>query len=513
MNLPFSSRPRPATKAHRRPRTRKACQPGLHALEGRIVLSAIFDSVLSVGNDVGYLDPEDNAVDAAGNTYVTGRFAKTIDFDPLVNRADGSDILTARGTTDAFVAKYAPGGTLVWARRMGSDYVRSYSPVKASDPTEGGQGLAVDGSGNVVVTGHFTGQADFGTITLTGAGSGDVYVAKLNAAGSFLWANRWGGATFDRGNAIAVDADGSVISTGYTAPITSSGGWYADGFEVHKYSPTGAAVWTKRIDNYGGIADGLAADPAGNVYVSGSFSGTADFNPDPKKSNSVTGSTVVSGGQGVNGFVLKLTATGVFAWVSPFVAKTSEVSGSAVYCNDIAVDSAGNVIFGGAYYGQVDFNPSAAGNYRLPTGIGDNSYVTKLSPSGSLVWANRLGGARLRSVAVDSSGAVYTAGAFVNLFEPGFGQPAATSNGNYQAFVTKYSGAGALDWSATFGGPGSEEAKAICIDAAGSIYIAGAFQEDPANPGAADFDPDPVAKHELPNTSLIDIFLLKLRQS
>jgi hypothetical protein len=506
----FSSRSRAVAT---RRRTRTAFRPRPDLLEGRVVLSAVFDSVLGVGDEVGSIYPEDNAVDAAGNTYVTGRFAKTVDFDPAVDRPDGSDVLTAKGTSDAFVAKYAPDGALVWARRMGSDYVRSFNPPSLSDPTESGRGVAVDGAGNVVVTGEFTGTADFGPINMTGAGRADVFVAKLNPAGNFVWATKWGGTTVDSAQGIAVDAAGNVISTGATATVSPSGGKTFNGFEVRKYSPTGASVWSERIDNTGGMSGSLGTDAAGNVYVGGSFCGTVDFNPDPRKTNSVTGSSVLSGGQGVNGYVLKLTAAGAFGWVSPFVAKTSQVSGSHVYCNDLAVDAAGNVIVGGAYGGQVDFNPSASGDYRLPTGTGDNAFVTKLSSTGSLVWANRLAGASFRSVAVDASGAVYVAGAFAGLFDPGFGRPVVASNGNYQSFVAKYTAAGALSWAETFGGPGSEEVTSICVDPSGAIYLCGAFQEDPANPGASDFDPDPIAVHELSNPSQLDMFLLKLRQS
>src|SRR5262245_8886856 len=114
---PLSSRTRP----HPRPRGTKARRPRLESLEGRVVLSVAFDSVLGVGNDTAAVLAKDNAVDSAGNTYVTGLLYGTMDLDPAVDRPDGSDILTPGGSTDAFVAKYAPDNTLVWARLMGSD--------------------------------------------------------------------------------------------------------------------------------------------------------------------------------------------------------------------------------------------------------------------------------------------------------------------------------------------------------------------------------------------------------
>jgi hypothetical protein len=488
---------KPATRPH-------ALRPRLESLEDRVVLSAAFGSVLGVGNDTASIAPWDNAVDSAGNTYVTGILYGTMDFDPAVVRPDGSDILTSRGSSDAFVAKYAPDNSLVWARRMGSDYVHSSNP---NDPYEEGKGIAVDGSGNVYVTGNFVGQADFGPFTLTGLGSTDVFVTKLDPNGNVLWAKGWGGATREHGTGIAVDGSGNVVSAGFTATLTSTGAWTANGFEVHKYSPTGAVVWSKRIDDYGGEADSVATDTAGNVYLCGQFSGTVDFNPDPHKTNYASGSPVVSGGGGVNGYVLELTAAGAFGWVSPFVAKTSEVAGSGVGCNDLALDAAGDVVIGGTYRGQDDFNPSPTIDYRLPNISTNDGYVAKLSSRGSLMWATPLGGASVQSLAVDTSGSVYAVGTFSQVFTPGFGFPAVTSNGREDVFVTKLTASGAVNWAVTFGGTGDDLGTAIAVDATGTVYVAGTYRN------TVDFDPDPLGTYYLTNPTYADMFLLKLKQT
>src|SRR5262245_14977397 len=112
---PFSSRTRSTAKRPRQPHARRAVRPRLESLEGRVVLSAVFDSVLCVGNDTTSIMPKDNAVDAAGNSYVTGLLYGQMDLDPNVVHPDGSDILTPQGSQAAFVAKYAPDDTLVWA--------------------------------------------------------------------------------------------------------------------------------------------------------------------------------------------------------------------------------------------------------------------------------------------------------------------------------------------------------------------------------------------------------------
>jgi len=478
----------------------RAARPRLESLEGRVVLSVSFDSVLTIGTDTASITPTDSAVDAAGNSYVTGILQRPMDFDPAAVHADGSDILTPRGSSDAYVVKYAPDNSFVWARSMGSDYIQT-----PGNYFERGNGVRVDGAGNVYVTGTFYQRADFGSIRLTSAGNSDAFVVKLDPNGNTLWAKGWGGANQDIGNDIAVDAAGNVVSVGSSSIPYSSNpadGWIENATELRKYSPTGAAVWSQRIASPTNGAGGVATDASGNIYVCGFFSGTADFNVDPRKTNNV------SGPYG-SAYVLKLTPSGAFGWVSSFVSKTAESPGSYVRFNDIAVDSSGNVFVGGIYEGQVDLNPSSSVDYRLPDARAMNGFVAKLSSTGSLAWARQTGGDTVTAVAVDTSGAVYATGYFgTEAFNPGFGLPPVTSNGSLDAYVSKFTSSGTLDWALTFGGTSSDVCYGIAVDASGAIYLAGSY-----GPSTVDFDPDPLTTQERTNTSFTDMFLLKLRQS
>jgi hypothetical protein len=489
-----------------RTRRRRALLPRLESLEGRVVLSVVFDSVLTVGTDTGPIMPNDNAVDTAGNTYVTGALRGPMDFDPAAVRPDGSDLLTPRGTSDAYVVKYAPDNSFVWARSMGSDYVRQTD----NDSAEQGSDVRVDGAGNVFVTGIFFGQADFGPVRLTSAGNTDAFVTKLSPNGNTLWAKGWGGAGRDLAGGIALDAAGNVVSVGRSAPVNTSGGAPVDNAsELRKYSPTGADVWSQRIAGPTGGAHSVATDAAGNIYVGGNFSGTTDFNLDKKKVNSITGP---SG----SGYVLKLTASGSFGWVSPFVSKPAEVSLSSVLFADIAVDAAGSVIVGGYYHGQVDLNPSSSIDLRLPNERRFNGVVVKLSTTGALTWARQTGGNQVNSLAVDASGAVYATGDFgAEGFTPGFGVPPVPTRGGTDAYVTKITASGSVDWALTFGGTHSDTCGAIAVDADGTIHLAGYYgmSSVSAGPSTIDFDPDPLNTHERTNAAFYDMFLLKLRQS
>ena len=481
--------------------TPRARRPRLEALESRAVLSVTFDSVLTIGSDTASIMPTDSAVDAAGNTYVTGILQAPMDFDPAAVQADGSDILVPRGTSDAYVVKYNADNSFAWARSMGSDYVQS-----GSNYYERGNGVRVDGTGNVFVTGTFYGQADFGAFRLTSAGYSDAFVVKLDPTGNTVWAKSWGGANQDIGSDIAIDTAGNVISVGSSSIPYSTNpndGWIENASELRKYSPTGAAVWSQTIAGPTGGAYGVTTDAAGNIYVCGRFSGTVDFNTDPRKTNRVSGNYGSS-------YVLKLTSSGSFGWVSSFATRTTTATyGSAMTINDIAVDTAGNVVVGGNFQGQIDFDPSSSIDYRLSDTRRVNGFVVKLASNGSLAWARHTGGDAVTAVAVDVAGAVYTTGYFSSTgFSPGFGLPDVASNGASDWYLTKYTASGSPAWALTFGGAGSESCYGLTVDASGTIYLAGYY-----GPGTTDFDPDPLTTRERTNTAFSDMFLLKLRQS
>jgi hypothetical protein len=478
----------------------RAARPLVELLEGRTVLSLAFDSVLTVGNDTAPITPTDSAVDAAGNTYVTGILIRPMDFDPAADHADGSDILTPLGLSDAYVAKYAADNSFVWARRMGSAYVSATPNIV--DAMEKGNGIRVDGAGNVYVTGCFYGQADFGSIRMTSAGHADAFLVKLDPNGNTTWARSWGGADRETGMDIAVDAAGNVISAGRAAIPSGDGGWVDNASHVRKYTPTGAAVWAQRFASPTNGADGVTTDAAGNVYVCGQFSGTVDFNPSPGRVNSVSGHFG-------SAYVLKLTSAGAYGWVSAFATDRILDPNASVGLSDIALDATGSVIVGGAYTGQVDLDPSAKVVYRPPATRASNGFVAKLTSGGALAWARQTGGDQVSAVAVDATGAGYATGGFgAGGFTPSSGLPDVPSDGSADAYVSKFTAAGALSWALTFGGTGAVYCYGLAVDGSGTIHLAGTFY-----PGTVDFDPDPQTAQERTNTAGSDLFLLKLRQS
>ena len=366
-------------------------------------------------------------VDSSGNVYTTGSFRETADFDP----GAGTFNLTSAGGFDIFVSKLDSSGNFVWAKSMGgtgNDY---------------GYSIAVDSNGNVYTTGIFSGTADFdpgaGTFNLTSAGGDDIFVSKLDSSGNFIWAKSMGGTGYDHGFGIAVDSNSNVYTTGFfsetadfdpgagTFNLTSAGGddIFVSSYDifVSKLDSSGNFVWAKGMGGTGYDSGySIAVDSNGNVYTTGYFQGTADFNPGAGTFN-LTSAGVY------DIFVSKLGGNGNFIW-----AKSMGGTGND-YGLGIAVDSSGNVYTTGHFSETADFDPGA-GTFNLTSAGGYDIFVSKLDSIGNFVWAKSMGGTGNdygESIAVDSNGNVHTTGYFSNTadFDPDAGTFNLTSAGGY----------------------------------------------------------------------------------
>jgi hypothetical protein len=403
----------------------------------------------------------------------------------------------------SFSILHAQDATLTWARIMGGSDV------------EEGRSIAVDASGNVYTTGSFRNTADFNpdpavTYNLTPFGSLDVFVSKLDASGNFVWAKQLGGIGGEGGVAITVDAAGNVYTTGsfnraadfnpdpaVTNTLTPSG--FNDDIFISKLDAAGNYVWAKQLG--GSAVDYSAAitvDALGNVYTTGVFFGTADFNP-----GAATFNLTSAGGNDI--FVSKLDASGNFVWAKQFGGTSADQPLS------IAVDASGNVLTTGFFNGTADFNPDPAVTFNL-TEANSDAFVSKLNAAGDFVWAKQLGGASQtqgNAIAVDATGNVYTTGLFTGTgdFNP---DPAVNNNltsvGTSDIFISKLDAAGNYVWAQRIGGsvnPG-ENSHAIVLDATGNIYTTGSFR------GVVDFNPDPAVTNNLTAVGSPDVFVSKL---
>jgi hypothetical protein len=416
------------------------------------------------------------AVDAEKNTYVTGYFSGTASFNT------GTD-LVSNGDQDIFLAKLDWSGATVWVKQFGSD------------GRDAGLGLRLDAQNNIYLTGYYSSTIDFNPggapVELVSSGDADIFVVKLDSTGACMWAKSMGSDIGgDEGRAIALDPLGNVYTTGIffgtadfdpgasSTTLTSSG---SSEIFVSKLNNDGEFVWARRLGgNRLDSGDGIAVDDDGNVYTTGSFQRTADFDPGPGVYN------LISGANSYDVFVSKLTTDGAFVWAKQFKGDSPNMG------NGIALDQFANVYTTGMFSATTDFDPDATATFNLDSEGGTDIYVAKLDSAGTFIWAKRMGGSdpfggdRGYAIAVDNLGNAYTTGFFSGTadFDPGTGTYDMTALGSSDIYVSKLDAAGNFLWARQLSGvQGTDWGTAIAVDASSNVYSTGLFN------GTVDFDP------------------------
>ncbi len=433
------------------------------------------------------------AVDALGNIYTTGNFMGTADFDP----DSGTNNLTSAGYFDIFIQKLDANGDFLWAKSMGGS---SY---------DYGMSIAVDVLGNVYTTGFFQDTVDFdpgsGTQSLTSAGGTDIFIQKLDANGDFLWAKSMGGSYYDFGYSITVDASGNVYLTGYfndtvdfdpgsgTYDLTSSGG--TDIF-IQKLDANGNFLWAKSMGgNSSDYGYSNAVDASGNIYTTGTFCCTVDYDLGSGIYNlTSTGDMDI--------FIQKLDSNGNFVWAKSMGGSSFD-NGSS-----IAVDASGNVYTTGVFQDTVDFDPGS-GTHNLTSAGSSDIFIQKLDANGNFLYAKSMGGSSSNvgiSIAVDTSGDVYSTGYFSGTVDlnQSSGTHNLTSAGNDDFFIQKLDANGNFLYAISIGGSSNDRGYSIAVDASGNVYTTGDFQD------TADFDPS-CGTYNLISAGYFDIFIQKLK--
>lgn len=368
--------------------------------------------------------------------------------------------------------------------------------------------IALDNDGNVYTTGHFYGTTDFnpgsGTANLISAGVTDIFISKLDASGHFVWAKRIGGTGRDVSNGIVVDTLGNVYITGYfegTAdfdPGAGTANLTSAGMTdifISKLDTSGNLVWVKNI---GGAGYDVATDIALDNLGNIYTTGSFDGNTDFDPNMGTAYLTAVS----TDLFIHKLDASGNYVWAK-------RIGGTGVDAGQkIDVDAWGNVVIMGYFNSTVDFDPGS-GVVNL-TSIGNsNSFVSKLDALGNYVWVITIGalnGQSCSDICVDDLGQVYITGGFSSNMDgdPGLGGITLYSAGQFDIFIMKLDALSNCIWAKSVGGTENDYSRGIGVDILGNVYITGAFN------GTADFDPSAGTANVTSVNNLDDIFISKL---
>jgi hypothetical protein len=308
------------------------------------------------------------AIDGWGNAFVTGTFRTTVDFDP----GAGTDIHTSNGDEDIFLSKFDSNGNFLWARTWGGlMFDAGYSVA-----IDGTGNSFVTG----LFHSYLDFDPGPGEDIHNSNGIGDVFLGKFDPDGNLVWARTWGGIGHEIGDSVAVDGSGDALVTGQfygTVDFdpgagvdnhTSNG--YLDVF-LSRFDPNGNSIWTRTWggpgDDYGGYS--VAIDVSGNAYVTGCFVDTVDFDPG-------AGADYHTSTGYLDVFLSKLDPNGDFIWARAWGGQAYDGGLS------VSTDNSGNAYVTGAFYGTADFDPGVGVDNHESSGEID-AFLSKFPPDGN----------------------------------------------------------------------------------------------------------------------------------
>ena len=354
------------------------------------------------------------ATDSSGNVYVTGVTYGGLDWN------------TSAGANDLFVVKYNSSGTKEWTKQLGS---------ASSDFANG---VATDSSGNVYVAGGTYGGLDGNT----NAGNIDLIVVKYNSSGTKQWTKQLGTEEYDEARGVATDSSGNVYVTGGTKGNLNgnSNSGRTDLFVI-KFNSSGTRQWTKQLGTDGtDLANGVATDSSGNVYVTGVTYKHLDGNTSAGNSDL---------------FVVKYNSSGTKQWTKQLGSSSRD------HARGVFTDSSGNVYVTGDTYGGLDNNTNAGSN---------DLFLVKYNSSGTKEWTKQMGTSSTDSangVVTDSSGNVYVVGGTYG------GLDGNTNAGNSDLFVVKYNSSGTKQWTKQLGSASRDYDYGVAADSSGNVSVSG----------------------------------------
>jgi gliding motility-associated-like protein len=434
-----------------------------------------------------YEDCRSNVTDALGNIYTIGVIFGTTDMDP----GPGTYNLTSIGSYDIYISKLSAQGDFIWAKQIGGLFSDEANTID------------IDNNGNLYIGGYFQSTVDFdpgsGTSNLSNVDGGfGIFLLKLDMNGDFTYAKKIAGSLYSHSvRSLALAISGNIYVTGTfsgTSDFDPGIGVFnlstsvtdADIF-ISKYDNNGNFIWAKQFaGNNGGVAWSIDIDGLENVHVAGVFYGTCDFDP----SSSVFNLTSVVNGAGFDSdiFIAKLNSNGNLIFAKQI---TGLYDGD---CLDMSVEPTGNIFMTGNYRSVTDFDPGP-NTYFLDPGLYSDCYILKLNNFGNFIWVKTFesvgqptSNSRGISICTDNQGNVYTAGDFGGGvdFNPGSGTFIINSINLQNTFISKLNSNGDFLFALSFEGAATNPfliPSSITIDPLMNIVVGGLFS------GTFDFDP------------------------
>jgi hypothetical protein len=428
------------------------------------------------------------AVDAAGNSYHTGYFQGTVDFDP----GTGTLPITCVSDEDIYVAKWDWTGGLVWVRTIGSPGM------------DFSQDIELDGEGNVLVVGSFSGTTDFdpgpGTFMMDCEGASDGFVLKLDNDGNFIWALQIEGPLTQYVHGVGLDGLNNVyVSGGFfgNTDFDPSAGFdtlntvsYEDAF-VARYTSDGGLSWVKAFAGFGSSQfRNIAVSEDGKTLSGGFFSDTLDADPGPD--------SLILHATSMDAFLASIDASGDLIWAGSVGMEDWD------QVEAVGWDGQGNAYAVGFVGDTCDFD-LGPGEFWIPHTGGRAGFIASYDTTGTLRWAHLTGASELNGVAVSDLLGVTVTGIFGDTIDcdPGAGSYVLSAVGQSDILFSQFSQAGEFQWAAACGGTSTDVGQDIALNDGGTVFATGYFW------GTCDFDPE-ANDFFLSSAGVRDVFVMRL---
>lgn len=368
----------------------------------------------------------------------------------------GQNLVNA-GMSDLFVARLTPSGSLVWVTRAGG----------ITD--ERAVAIDVDNTGNIYIGGHFSSTTTLGNTTLTSAGQQDIFIAKLDGNGQFLWATSGGGNGQDVLYDIAWDGNGNVAATGEFSQTAT--------FGINTFTAVDEDVYVIKLDGSGNYlwarhgtgphADrGMALDndPSGNLYITGQYNLNFTFNGNLHTNNLYNSI-----------FLLKLDAAGNEVWFKKIGGGLHNIA------YDIHYKSPSELYLTGDFEGSIVFFPNTSNpiNSAYPYSV----FLSRLTDAGVMSWTSIVGShnrVTARKVITQPNGDVYIGGMFECSFTEAalsFGTGAFYSLGYQDVFMAKFNSSGARQWMRHLGSAQNDFSRGISYSNTGEPFYSMSYED------------------------------------
>lgn len=381
-----------------------------------------------------------------GHFYLSGEFLDTVQF--------GSKILVSAGGTDIFLVKYTAEGNVVWSDRIGeSDY-------------DFVQKIIADDEGNVIVTGYFYGTTQIGQDQYTSYGSQDLFIAKYNSGGDFLWSYRAGGLMADYITGLTLDADQNIVITGYfydgisfgdTTILASS----SSDIYLAKFDTDGGLLW---VNSAGGSSSDQArsasCDPEGNILLTGSF-----------YYDITLGDTTISTINPVGVVIAKYLPDGQ-------LGQAFQLNGTYLSTEVYAVaGQLGDFYISGNFSEQLVF-----GNETFDAGeFNQDIYTAKYDASCNLQWARHAYSAasdQVMGIETDPYNNIYLTGHYLDTIHFDLlTLPYTMCCGSREIFIVSYSATGEVLWGEQITGTRAS-VQSLAMNGQGELLLSGLFTEE-----------------------------------